>query len=175
MRNSESALRGRAIELLPGQYFDRETGLAHNGARDYDPPTGRYIQPDPVGLLSDISLYSYGVNNPLTNTDPSGMFILIYFPGGDDLGGSLLITRPPKVAGMFACNARCPVNPIGTTCPPPDCPKYVEGHGIGPSLGDAIDRSKSDANSKIPKGCQAKHCTYKCTGPKGDPFYPRPG
>ena len=35
---------------FPGQYYDRETGLFYNGLRDgYDPATGTYIQPDPIG------------------------------------------------------------------------------------------------------------------------------
>ncbi len=33
---------------FPGQFSDAETGLWHNGFRDYDPVTGRYIQSDPV-------------------------------------------------------------------------------------------------------------------------------
>jgi RHS repeat-associated protein len=35
---------------FPGQYFDSETGLHQNYFRDYDPKTGRYIEPDPIGL-----------------------------------------------------------------------------------------------------------------------------
>ena len=31
---------------FPGQYFDKETNLHYNMARDYDPGTGRYVQAD---------------------------------------------------------------------------------------------------------------------------------
>jgi RHS repeat-associated protein len=44
---------------LPGQYFDRETGLHYNYFRDYDPTTGRYIEADPIGLEGGLNLYSY--------------------------------------------------------------------------------------------------------------------
>jgi hypothetical protein len=57
------------------------------------------------------------------------------------------------------------------THPSPPCP-VVYGYGEDTSLAKAIRDAKSDANSKVPPGCQAKHCTYKCTGPRGDPIYP---
>jgi RHS repeat-associated protein len=43
---------------FPGQYYDQETGLHYNYFRDYDPSTGRYIEPDPIGALiyQDIAL-----------------------------------------------------------------------------------------------------------------------
>ncbi|GAA3048553.1 hypothetical protein GCM10020000_31110 [Streptomyces olivoverticillatus] len=34
---------------FPGQYFDPETGLHYNFHRHYDPETGRYTSPDPLG------------------------------------------------------------------------------------------------------------------------------
>jgi RHS repeat-associated protein len=50
---------GEAIEVLPGQYFDTETGLAYNYFRDYDASTGRYVERDPVGLRGGVNTYSY--------------------------------------------------------------------------------------------------------------------
>ncbi|WP_404935966.1 RHS repeat domain-containing protein [Providencia stuartii] len=45
-----------------GQYFDNETGLHFNTFRFYDPQIGRFIMPDPIGLLGRINLYQYAVN-----------------------------------------------------------------------------------------------------------------
>ncbi|CCN73826.1 hypothetical protein VIBNISFn118_950001 [Vibrio nigripulchritudo SFn118] len=55
-----------------GQYFDEESGLHYNLARYYDPYSGRFIQPDPIGLLGGINHYQYAPN-PVMWIDPLGM------------------------------------------------------------------------------------------------------
>ncbi|MFD7767760.1 RHS repeat-associated core domain-containing protein [Streptomyces sp. NPDC059787] len=65
---------GEAECLLrfPGQYFDAESGLHYNYFRYYDPISGRYISPDPLGLTAGPDDYAYVVN-PLTWCDPLGL------------------------------------------------------------------------------------------------------
>ncbi|WP_235425332.1 RHS repeat-associated core domain-containing protein [Vibrio navarrensis] len=55
-----------------GQYHDAETGLHYNLARYYDPRTGRFIQPDPIGLLGGLNHYQY-TPNPVMWVDPTGL------------------------------------------------------------------------------------------------------
>jgi RHS repeat-associated protein len=74
------SLGGRRIAILPGQYFDEETGLAYNYFRDYDAVTGRYVQSDPIGLAGGVNTYGYALANPLAWTDPLGLFS----PGAHD-------------------------------------------------------------------------------------------
>ncbi|WP_225444843.1 RHS repeat-associated core domain-containing protein, partial [Pseudomarimonas arenosa] len=59
---------------FPGQYYDSESGLHYNYFRDYDPSTGRYVESDPVGLVGGMSTFGYVKGNPLTGTDPFGLF-----------------------------------------------------------------------------------------------------
>jgi RHS repeat-associated protein len=59
-----------------GEYEDSSAGLYHLRARDYDPTSGRFLNPDPVrGPPSDgyQSPYQYVNDQPTTMVDPSGM------------------------------------------------------------------------------------------------------
>ena len=59
---------------FPGHYYDSETGLDHNGARDYNPVYGVYIQTDPKGLdAGTTNTYAYASQNPFRFIDPSGL------------------------------------------------------------------------------------------------------
>jgi RHS repeat-associated protein len=71
----------------PGQYYQAETGLNYNGFRDcYDPLTGRYCEPDPIGLYGgSYSTYVYVNGSPITHTDRFG-----------------LARKPPAVSGSAA-------------------------------------------------------------------------
>jgi RHS repeat-associated protein len=60
---------------FPGQYYDQETGLHYNWNRYYDPKTGRYLTPDPIGLEGRINLFIYAMDNPLMFLDVSGVTV----------------------------------------------------------------------------------------------------
>lgn len=55
-----------------GQYADDETGWNYNYFRYYDPATGRFASPDPLGLEGGENPHSY-VPNPTYWTDPLGL------------------------------------------------------------------------------------------------------
>jgi len=57
---------------FPGQYADPETGLYYNYQRYYDPVSGSYLSPDPLGLAPAPNPHAY-VDNPYHAADPLGL------------------------------------------------------------------------------------------------------
>jgi RHS repeat-associated protein len=49
-----------------------ESGLHYNRYRYYDPHAGRYISPDPIGVLGGLNPYGYSTN-PKRWIDPLGL------------------------------------------------------------------------------------------------------
>lgn len=57
-----------------GQRYDDETGLYYMKARYYDPETGRFLQPDPIGYGDGLNMYRFAFNNPNNFSDPLGLW-----------------------------------------------------------------------------------------------------
>jgi len=74
---AESSQTAAMVQNLrfPGQEAEPETGLYYNGARDYLPGLGRYLQTDPIGLAGGLNTYGYAAQNPTRFTDPTGEFL----------------------------------------------------------------------------------------------------
>jgi RHS repeat-associated protein len=60
-----------------GGTTDKSTGLTHLGAREYDPALGRFISVDPImnpAAPQLLNAYTYSNNNPVTFSDPTGLY-----------------------------------------------------------------------------------------------------
>lgn len=57
---------------LPGQQWDKETGLYYNRYGYLDPRIGMYITQDPIGLKGGWNLYVYPPN-PISEIGPLGL------------------------------------------------------------------------------------------------------
>ncbi|WP_432735849.1 RHS repeat domain-containing protein [Maridesulfovibrio sp. FT414] len=54
--------------------YDRDTGLIHFGYREYDPATGRFTCPDPLGYAGgDVDVYGYCADDPVNFVDRVGL------------------------------------------------------------------------------------------------------
>jgi RHS repeat-associated protein len=45
----------------------------HVGARYYDPASGRFLQRDPIGIVGELNVYGYVLNQPTAGVDPLGL------------------------------------------------------------------------------------------------------
>lgn len=59
--------------LFHGQYFDYESGLIYLRARWYDPFSGMFLEPDPMGYADSVNHYAGMANNPVSFRDPTGL------------------------------------------------------------------------------------------------------
>jgi RHS repeat-associated protein len=89
-----------AIAGLPrfGGYPLLNAGLYDARARMYEPRTGRFLQPDPMGYLDSANLYIYTHHDPVGFTDPTGeaailVGLLIAAGVGLVVGGGLNAAR----------------------------------------------------------------------------------
>lgn len=87
---------------LPGQYFDTEVGLNHNGFRDYMPSLGRYSESDPLGIWPGPDEYSYALSNPVRFRDPLGLWGVCTKsnPTGAPNSGTTTCTGPAIVSAV---------------------------------------------------------------------------
>jgi RHS repeat-associated protein len=70
----EDSLEGVPNALkFAGREYDAETNLYYNRARYYDPQLARFISQDPLGQVAGVNEYAYSGDNPLGNTDPTGL------------------------------------------------------------------------------------------------------
>jgi len=122
-----------------GQYAARETNLAYNYFRTYDPSTGRYQEPDPLGALIDENLYSYASAKPLLLVDPRGTE-----PGGYAQRGYWC--SPDDEPGLEGVHPECSL---------PALKYFCMALGLGGSLGPKGKTGKQ--RDGTPKSNQAQN------------------
>ena len=59
---------------MQNQYADRQTGLHYNFFRYYGPYAGRFVNQDPIGLMSGENLYQFTLNVQIW-IDPKGLAV----------------------------------------------------------------------------------------------------
>ena len=63
--------------LFQGREYDYATQLYYFRNRWYEPETGRWLSPDPIGISGGLNLYAFCGNDPVNFVDPMGLDLWI--------------------------------------------------------------------------------------------------
>ncbi|NDZ17812.1 RHS repeat domain-containing protein [Variovorax sp. WS11] len=141
----------------PGQYADKESGLFYNYFRSYSPTTGRYSQPDPIGLEGGWNRFGYVEANPLSFVDPEGLQRTWPRPNN-----SVPLGTPGS--GQSAPKPLDPTDPLGPSyMPGPSAaiPSWLRGW-LTPS--SALDQCEADCDADYDVEQQKCEAWWKTTG-----------
>ncbi len=131
---------------FPGQWIDHSTGLHYNLMRDYDPSSGRYLSPDPLGLRAGPNPYLYVGGDPLRHVDPSGLLLFAFDGTFNDAGAQ---TNVWKFAQLYRAG--------GNGASPWEGHRaYLAGVGVmgGPNT---AYRTQSNEGTALGEGISAEH------------------
>lgn len=79
-------------------------GLMYRRNRYYDPETGQFTQPDPIGIAGGFNLYGYADGDPVSYSDPFGLSPCLIPPVGV-LCGELLLAGLGATATFISAKA----------------------------------------------------------------------
>ncbi|MCE3032426.1 polymorphic toxin-type HINT domain-containing protein [Streptomyces sp. CMSTAAHL-2] len=138
-----------------GKPQDTSTGYTDVGARKYDPALGTFISVDPVLEATDpqeLGGYTYAADNPVTNSDPTGLCPAdvcgVGVPKGNTVGGS---------SGVITDGPVDPGNPSAGYCHHGSCGKTHYNTSWGSSSASSTSVVTCGAN----RACEESPHTYK--------------
>jgi RHS repeat-associated protein len=86
-------------------FTDPATGLAYFRARWYDPATGTWLTPDPMGYEDSSNLYAFCAADPVNCADPLGLFSWDPAAWGHWIGGKAQLLKQKIGATSMALSA----------------------------------------------------------------------
>lgn len=131
------------------------------------------MESDPIGLDGGMNTYSYVDSDPLQSIDSDGLsrFKLPSFKKPSNLPARKRATpiKPDKRSGVWSCAVvACCRGDMDDNCPAD--PKQQCKQAVWRDTNRLIAEKAAEQLAKARLGCQTKHVTVRCTGPKGDNY-----
>jgi RHS repeat-associated protein len=122
---------GATAARFVGQWYDEETGLHSNWHRYYDPETGCYLSPEPLGLEGSLKPYAYVDSYPFEAVDLDGLDPVCVIR---DRRGRILASSRSGTKGREDQPNLHPA--VTAALPPADMTPRLEGEKKAQSQGD---------------------------------------
>jgi RHS repeat-associated protein len=98
------------FQALP--FVEPFTGFAYARERFYDPRTGNFISPDPLGNIDSANLYAFAGGDPINGRDPQGLATKTKNGGSNFLGN---LGDVVNVTGFWSEAASTALDTLGNT------------------------------------------------------------
>ncbi|WP_344466976.1 RHS repeat-associated core domain-containing protein [Kitasatospora kazusensis] len=132
---------------------DDATGLTNLGAREYQPATGRFLNPDPLldaGNPQQWNGYAYSDNDPVNASDPNGLMIDRNGGGSDNGPADPTLTQQINCLYAGGCGGTPPATTSsngsgsGDTTTPhtKKCGGWLSGGGFSCHVGNGVKRTQ---------------------------------
>ncbi|MBF0387924.1 MAG: RHS repeat protein [Candidatus Omnitrophica bacterium] len=141
--NKHSGIAGSNVYKFSTKEWEGYAGLYYFGARYYEPETGRWLTPDPLGMADGFNKYLYLHNDPVNFLDPLGLLSIAY-----NAGAHAPVTAGVAVGGNWGSELRNPLSPDAR----------LKGNGFSPEIvyGEIFDIGGSAGLSDISGSCGEK-------------------
>ena len=166
---------------FPGHYWDEETDLFENWHRNYFALAGRYLSPEPMlqapewmirEAMSGFSTptYAYARNNPIKNTDPTGLCTSTYdcciqnHPGNPGACGGFTGPKPTELPEFDPKSLAKPVKQlVEDVCTVVSmASQAVKNRRCTKKLGDCLDTSTASQPGSVPGESRCVTCYDIC-------------
>ena len=90
-----------------------ESGQMYMRNRYYDPATGQFTQPDPIGLAGELNSYGFAAGDPVSYADPYGLKVCIK-GSASELGALRSAAEGATGAAIYLDKENC-ISSVGAT------------------------------------------------------------
>jgi len=125
------------------------TGLEYKRHRYYDPTTGRFTQPDPIGLAGGLNLYGFADGDPVNFSDPFGLCPVCVIYAAYEVGSTLFDLYDLAKTGVSYARGQASKTELGVTAAGTLAGLFSVGGGLGKAGRSGVRILEREGNTVI--------------------------